>query len=149
MPEASRFREARQFLLGRLDLAQRVRQVHPVDELGDDVEHAELRLLRQHAIADQRLMMEARHRLRLLAEHGDDLLVRSQSRQHHLDGDALVRVDVHALEHLAHPPRARKAIDPEDVIEAVADLDALAVGARSEVRECRHGRRPGAVTGWP
>ena len=63
-------------LLGRtLDLAEHVGELDALDEFGDDVERAQLRLLGEDAVGDERLVLELGEGARLLAEHGDDLLV--------------------------------------------------------------------------
>ena len=79
-----------------------------VDVIGDDVEDAALRLLREHAIFDQRLVMQPGHRPRFPPEHRDDLRVGGERRQHDLDRHPLVGVTFTPSKTSPMPPRAMK-----------------------------------------
>jgi len=126
--------EAREILGRHLALAHHVGKLGALDKLGHDVEHAELRLLREHAIGHDRFVLQFGEGPRLLAEHRDDLLVRCELGQHDLDRDPLVGVDVHALEHLSHAASGKEALHLEDMVEDVADLDFLCLTRHETAR---------------
>ena len=133
------------FCRSRLERSEQIGHVATVDIFGDDVVHAQLRLMREGAVLHQRRVAQPGQRARLLAEHRQHVGIAGEVRQDHLDCDPLIlAVDVHALEYFAHAATGDEPAHFIEVIEDVADLDPARLG---RIRSGRSRDRPGGEGG--